>query len=94
MTHLGNPERDAEDLKARQDTYARLKNENWNPMSTFPQDGTRCAILFKHGAVNDKPLWWGRTPLGDRMTIVGSQSAVSSYLVPLGWKRFEEVPRV
>src|SRR5574337_975464 len=88
--HLGDPQRDAADLTAMQNAYRRCRDENWNPMSEFAKDGTRCAILFKYGAVNDQPLWWRRTPLGDKMTIIGEQNAVSPYLVPLGWKKFED----
>lgn len=78
------------DTEALRSGEERFVLENWSPMSTFPKDGTRCAVLFKYGAVSDQPLWWGRAPMGDRMTIVGSQNALSPYLVPLGWKKFED----
>ena len=85
MSHLGNPERDAADLKAQQDAQYRCRKEGWKPMADFPKTGAMCTILFKHNNTQGG-LFWGRPPMGDVFCIRGSQNRLSKYLVPLGWK--------
>lgn len=36
----------------------------WNPMSTFPQDGTKCDILMKRGSIA-KEIAWAQDPMSN-----------------------------
>lgn len=53
--------------------------EGWEPMNTFPKDGTRCDILIDGGTVV-KDIWWGLPPIGTQMTFIGSQNILSPWL--------------
>lgn len=84
----GDPERDAADLKAKQDALYEFQHGGWEPMETFPEDGKRCEILTDMGAIV-KDIWWGQPPLGSQYTFVGQQNILSLYLVAgklLGWR--------
>lgn len=65
--------------------------EGWEPMSTFPKDGTRCDILIEgDGSTICKDIWWGLPPIGTKMTFVGSQNILSPWLqqedMLVGWR--------
>lgn len=65
--------------------------EGWEPMSTFPKDGTRCDILVRgEEVIVCKDIWWGLPPIGTKMTFVGSQNILSPWLqsedMLIGWR--------
>ena len=75
--------------------------EHWEPMESFPRDGTPCDVLCettdgKNGVtVIANDIKWARRPIGDEYTYVGSNNILSPYLVPLGWRphrKLNEVP--
>jgi hypothetical protein len=67
--------------------------ERWEPIDTFPKDGTRCDVLCettdgKNGArVIVSEIVWAREPIGNRYGFFGKTNRLSGYLTPLMWRR-------
>lgn len=59
---------------------------DWQPMDTFPKDGTRCDIQFQNRVVG-KGFYWGQEPMGKNYCIRGDQNKMSPYLEPQGWRK-------
>lgn len=68
-----------------------MSEDGFEPMETFPKDGTVCDLLCCSVDRNTvrvivKDIKWSRYPIGDRWGLTGRTNNLSSYLVPLGWR--------
>lgn len=57
----------------------------YEPMETFPKDGTRCDVLCQNGAVA-KGIFWGQEIMGEDFVLRGDQHHLSPFLKPQGWR--------
>ena len=60
--------------------------EGFQPMETFPKDGTRCDLLCQNRVVA-KGIFWGQEIMGKKYVMRGDQNHLSLYLVPMGWRK-------
>lgn len=75
-----------------------MNTDEWQPMDTFPKDGTRCEILFESGQAltagrnakgNLEGWFWGMELMGKGYCIRGTQNKMSPYLTTRakGWRK-------
>jgi hypothetical protein len=58
----------------------------WHDMDSFPQDGTRCMIEFKH-STRSSGWFWGRNLMGTDYGIRNDQNMMALWLEPLRWTK-------
>lgn len=67
-----------------------MTSDEWQPMNTFPKDGTHCDIKTEHAIA--KNIWWGQEPLGKNYVLRGDENKLSEYVIEraVGWHKTPE----